>query len=427
MKVRYQVVGIVVSLLSIGVVAGCGTQAVELHPSQSTTSQHSTAILNSSTQMSNNTTESGVSRIKVPSVPSAAPKEITELQFINSKKGFAGADGFILRSTDGGIHWTAVFHSQYRVNDIDMVNTEVGYAVTTGQQPDQQGMLFKTTDGGLHWNTVNPLPTFWSRYALVGNGPIVHFWSPTQGYLDGLMHAFGASNQSRPAWSITLDGGKSWNPLYLPKHLVSADWPSSKLGFALVSTGSSYSILRTTDEGASWKSTFEQKWKYPIGTGVVQAVNAHDVWVTVYGGVGMNQQSYTVYQTTNGGQSWKAVIRHATAGAGPAPGFATQTPGGFEGPGSEAGPLAVLPNGTAYQVGLCTACGMGKVSLAATTDGGAHWDTLPFNVDGNIVQVSFPNAEIGWMATNLGMQNSKTNLYHTTNGGIHWTLVNTFG
>src|SRR5687767_12864547 len=82
-----------------------------------------------------------------------------------------------------------------RVDDIFMVNTRVGFAVTG------DGKILKSTDGGENWVTVNQIPSFYCRS--------VEFINEQKGFVGGFPTITGGANVFRR----TTDGGATWTDL----------------------------------------------------------------------------------------------------------------------------------------------------------------------------------------------------------------------
>lgn len=76
----------------------------------------------------------------------------------------------------------------------------------------------------------------------------------------------------------------------------------------------------------------------------------------------------------------------------------------------------------------------GAFTMMRTTDGGASWQTatiqepagISYNGDG-IDRPHFVNTQEGWVTTGQaeGMHHSSMNIFHTTDGGLHWTMIAT--
>jgi hypothetical protein len=81
--------------------------------------------------------------------------DITGISFVDANNGYAaatnfnGSDAYILHTIDGGGNWTKQFHPSTYLNEITMVNQNLGYVV------GWDGKIYNTTDGGVNWNLQN--------------------------------------------------------------------------------------------------------------------------------------------------------------------------------------------------------------------------------------------------------------------------------
>jgi photosystem II stability/assembly factor-like uncharacterized protein len=79
-------------------------------------------------------------------------KSITSSSFINSNTGwFAGVNGRITKTTDGGITWNTIYFDNNTIFSVKFFNSNTGIACGTS------GKIFKSTDGGINWIQQNSL------------------------------------------------------------------------------------------------------------------------------------------------------------------------------------------------------------------------------------------------------------------------------
>ena len=111
-----------------------------------------------------------------------------DVQFTNALTGyFCTSNGFVHKTTDGGINWTAqTTGGTGHLTNLHFVNDTVGWAV------GGNGRIIKTTDGGVNWTTQNSGVTQWL------NG--VHFISSDTGFVVG----------HDGTYLITYNGGNTW-------------------------------------------------------------------------------------------------------------------------------------------------------------------------------------------------------------------------
>jgi photosystem II stability/assembly factor-like uncharacterized protein len=166
---------------------------------------------------------------------------ITNVRFIDNTTAFAvGDNGSVMKSTDGGIQWTATLNAGGNLNllfGICFPTKKTGFAV------GNEGAIVRTTDGGEHW----------SRQA---SGSIVDlsdvcFTDETHGIVVGL----GGCGGEGGAILRTTDGGETWIDMSKPEYpnFCAVHFISPEIGFI---TGSGGTILRTTDGGATWNKIF---------------------------------------------------------------------------------------------------------------------------------------------------------------------------
>lgn len=127
----------------------------------------------------------------------------TSLSFTDQQNGWcagwynfgAGIDSsLILRTTDGGLNWTSQEHENiYRINDIQFINPNEGWAVGF-EGSDTLNAVLHTTDGGNTWEAQAGI--------LVANAALnsVSFRSETIGQVCGNDGAF----------FLTVNGGNNW-------------------------------------------------------------------------------------------------------------------------------------------------------------------------------------------------------------------------
>ncbi len=346
---------------------------------------------------STSTTPNSVSTI-TPTIPHPpAAHALDALAFANALHGWAAGQGVILGTTNGGSTWVSEWNGRQTVDDLDALDARRAWAVAGTS-------LLATSDGGQRWLRVAQT----SRPLLQ-----VHFLSPSVGFAIEAAQAFGS-----PGTLVgTGDGGRTWRPVPGPEHAASLCFTDA--AHAWVGTGTDglpARVFATADGGRQWASTSP----LPLAAGAeVGCAPPSVLWSLVYGGVGMMQESYSVYRSTDAGRGWHPVLAVSTGGAGPAPG----DPQGVQrGPGSSPGPFDVVNASTAVVLGGCEACfSAGSLTPAETTDGGRVWREEPAIAgvtDLGAPAVSFISASRGWLIADQGVRSSV--ILATTNGGRTW-------
>lgn len=181
---------------------------------------------------------------------------------------------YLLKTTDGGQHWTRVNMVGANVDArlTRAVFSRGGRAWAFGEG----GAIYTTRDSGAHWTRLEP-PT---RYLLLGGS----FINETSGWLVGAGSTI----------LQTLDGGETWHHARLPDatrvRFNSTSFVDSRLGWAV---GSGGMIYRTVNGGRSWQ---------PQNSGVsadlfdVKFLDAAEGWAVGAEG--------TVLHTSDGGVHW---------------------------------------------------------------------------------------------------------------------------
>jgi photosystem II stability/assembly factor-like uncharacterized protein len=192
------------------------------------------------------TTDGGVSWA-VQFYDTSKTKFFNYIKMFDLNNGVAEGDGppsaraIVLKTTDGGDHWTSVPNSLEGSSGsiwqrIDFVNRDVGYFFVSGFGP--QG-LFKTTDGGVTWSETN-YPPFASGYPPYAE--VIRFYNERIGLAipeKGLVYR-------------TVDGGASWK-LFTSPHTGSGNDIEFIPGNPAKVWMTDYSKLYfSTDTGRTW-------------------------------------------------------------------------------------------------------------------------------------------------------------------------------
>lgn len=163
----------------------------------------------------------------------------------------SGADGTILRTTDGGATWNARSipgTGALDFRDIDAISDRIAYALSIG--PGESSRIYKTTDGGEHWTL-----QFASTDPQVFLDAMA-FWDAQRGV------AFSDSADGRFVILTTANGGRAWDRV--PAARLPAALPGEG-AFAASGTNVAVSgrdrvwigttagrVLRSADAGRTW-------------------------------------------------------------------------------------------------------------------------------------------------------------------------------
>lgn len=148
------------------------------------------------------------------------------------------------KSTDGGNSWSAFPITLTYPSDLEMINDNLGYAISTS------GNVIKTTDG---WQTATNV-----NYG----GNSVHdrlfFLNENMGFIAGY----------RRFLKMTMDGGITWTGISIPSTLMSSgedvtdiEFINETIGFVITSDGD---VLKTTDQCQTWTKIELQSSDYQL-------------------------------------------------------------------------------------------------------------------------------------------------------------------
>ena len=236
--------------------------------------------------------------------------------------------GRIIRSQDGGWHWSLVAGSSGYIVDIDFVDEEVGYALTdavsfyktmnggknwseeflgfgeynsmcflnrdtgfiSGSIYMNEGIL-KTTDGGVTWDTIAP----GHLQNIYGNIYDIDFASPTVGYMTG--EIWGTGGMWPGDVMKTVDGGDNWFSLGLDIEC------NDMKDIEIIDENTVYVagcdfILKTEDGGETW-SYLDLPNEHPIYFNSVSFVDENLGFA-----VGSGEEE-TILKTTDAGITWE--------------------------------------------------------------------------------------------------------------------------
>jgi photosystem II stability/assembly factor-like uncharacterized protein len=320
---------------------------------------------------------------------------VTALRLADAQTGWAGGEGWIAATKDGGRDWGVQYAGKGTIRQIFALDDLEAWAVVA-----DDSSLLSTTDGGKHWTAAGKVP----------NASFLHFVSKTEAYIGN---------------AKTTDGGKSWTTLPIPEHTIGdAYFHDARNGWVVSQAGGTIEVQRTKDGGKSWTTVMSRISAASLTGAVIRSAGEDDAWVLGIGDSGMSQTSYSLFHTENGGREWRTVIANSTAGAGPAPGFSSDYAGGPRNAGAGPGALYVVSPKVAYMGGVCHACDKSN-TIGWTTDGGKTWKQSDAAFEGYGEQLlAIADERHGWWICTDNAAPSV--MYTTADGGAHWDKVYTF-
>ena len=169
---------------------------------------------------------------------------ITSVAFKDTLNGFGvGYNSKMVYTSDGGYNWFTIDAPITRhLNKVIYLNNHTLIAV--GGEPDPANALqtvMKSTDGGNHWTVLYDQPGQWLRS--------VYFKDTLNGFAVGDSGVF----------LQTINGGNSWASVSIPllRDWNDITFTSNLIGFAVGGTNGTETIIQTTDGGNNWTTLID--------------------------------------------------------------------------------------------------------------------------------------------------------------------------
>src|SRR5262245_4117446 len=292
-----------------------------------------------------------------------------------------GEDATILRTTDGGAHWT-IKTSRYEGAGVELFgvsfsDASIGTAVGSNFFFSGGGnaVVLRTTDGGNTWVTKYNDPT--PGILLFG----ASFPNANTGTVIGIDFNLGAALILR-----TTDGGETWANQDGPPALYQGISFSDANNGTIVGVGGI--IIRTTDGGNNWVQQ-----NSGIANGDLYSVSFTDANNGTAVGADFDSSTGIILRTTDGGTTW----------------------------GNQYHGTDLAFQGVSFTDGKTgTAVGSGG-AVARTTDGGNTWSEQSSGTQTLLQGVAFRDAKNG-TAVSLTAE-----IIGTTDGGATWEFQTTPG
>ena len=329
----------------------------------------------------------------------AHPPALDAIAFADTAHGWAGGNGVVLGTGDGGSSWRTEWAGHGTVLSVSAVDARHAWALvgSVGSTVGSRvigNVVLRTTDGA-HWTAIRPSTLLRA----------IDFTNPSDGWA---VASTGADASSPGRLLTTTDGGSSWHPSPLTTPVQSVCFAGASLGW--VASGSA--ILRTRDGGGTWTK---------VAAGPNDATNPHwdatlrcsgnTAWVLFVGGAAMNQQEYLGERTLDAGATWQTLLSD--------PFFPISSPTTSR-IDAYSGPFAVASSLDAGFLGLCPVCGAGSWSYTRTDDGGTTFVQAPLaGLDGaSLGDLAFADPLHGWIAGSS--PDGGGFLLATDDGGASW-------
>ncbi|HEX2787057.1 MAG TPA: YCF48-related protein [Ignavibacteria bacterium] len=374
------------------------------------------------------------------------------IDFVNENTGYVcGAGGVIFKTTNKGENWTNLNSTTgARLNAIDFANSNTGYC-------GGAGIMLKTTNGGNNWFNTNV--TFSFPFAMIQS---ISLLDSNNIYATIVL-------DSKLIYSS--NGGTNWNyyDTQLPQVYNGIDMPNS-ISFLNVQTGYLASdfgkVCKTTNGGLNWvqDSTFtfpysrpniffgvyaNQNIVYAVGGGgtIIKSTNSGSSYFLQSGRrtrqtdvFFINQDlgfsvgwSGEIWKTTNSGNNW--IQKTSNTNRKLQSVFFTNSQTGYI--AGDTGLILKTTNSgenwftqtsgsdrmliDIYFLNQSTGyiCGNNNPILKTTNEGN-NWIAITSPIAGDLNKIYFQNE-------NTGFSIEDGSFMRTTNGGISWSINNTFG
>ena len=356
---------------------------------------------------------------------------VSAVQIVGPHLAVAAGAG-LMTSSDGGRSWVDRLGITSQVSEIDFVNSRLGFAVENGE-------LVRTLDGGMSWQGL--------LHPVSGGVTGIDFWSATSGLAAVDQSLLVTSDagvtwqplQLPPGWKIpgAFVGG------YEPVPVCFTD---RGVGWAAATRNHRYGVLVTTTGGRSWKVALSPALLQPgaepgkPGGGVsIAGCDGKAAWVLVSQAAGpMDMQgiptTFDLLRSLDLGRSWLDVLRSASEMRVTRPKVPT-SPGGPQSVPFEFGEwsLALASPATAWLT--ATNEDLGGITFGSTRDGGVHWKIHSFPAARSqhepVAASQLPyayrwlataalNATDAWVLFSAPKGSGGSYLYATSDGGAAW-------
>ena len=400
--------------VALAVLAGCSAQAGTLTPSLPASTPPVSASPATPAPASPVTPiPSATETAVLPALPAVVSPALVRIDFQDDNNGWGiavNANGYVLRSLDGGSSWlNATPPGIARIGlsaNLTVLDTNTAWVLVPGTD-FFSGTLYRTSDGGMTWSS-NSVP----------------FGGALMQFLDN-NHGFALADRGTVAGSEavelfqTTNGGASWTSIFhdnpgqggasgslplagIKNGMTFIDNQTGWVTGSIPQDGQVY-LYVTRDGGISWSQqsvalpAVYQVYQYLVQAPVFFGKNAF-LPLTIYL---PDRTVQTFYTSQDGGASWM-------------------------GDPAEAG-NDILPGLFAFSDGAHAYSWDGGSSIYITNDGAQTWTAVAtnLNLSGNLAQMEFaPFTDVipvGWALTRVD-EAGHSQLYHSTDG-LQWKAL----
>ncbi len=273
----------------------------------------------------------------------------------------------------------------FRHDDIYFINADTGWVCNL------EGNIYRTNDGGQSWNTIYNDTN--KIFRCIG------FLNATKGFAGNFGYYPGNPPTDTMPIFETNDGGFTWNPIVnvngpLPKGICGLNIVNDTVIYGVGRVYGPAYFLKSTDAGQNWNSYDMSSYALQLidckffspDTGLVIGSNA---------GISLDNSTFKVLYTTNGGTSWLTVFQ-----------------------GSDTCALCWKIYFPSRNIGYISVESniADSVPILKSIDGGASWQWQLLSTTNSWIQgIGFLNDSVGWCGGDIN------NTKKTIDGGNTWT------
>ncbi len=368
-------------------------------------------------------TSSAQWQLRYPLIPNVPINDIT---FINSNEGFViNTSGSILKTTDGGINWKIVFHSQRNTfSEIKFLDVHHGFVFSPASCQRDDNSFLVTSDKGNSWSysninisdattflplsttsiikstdypgTIQKLDNFWINWKVTYSFPEFlydDYVSPFgkikqfQKLSNNEIYALGSNNYAKQygiindSISIILvskDLGDTWDTLWCGNKDAANAFKFYNLKIGWIGSEINDIIYKTTDGGKNWHRVYIDTLKDYSSISSIYTIDSLTVFCA--------SSSGEIIYSTDGGENWHQIQLTNIQ----------------------------YPNSKVYFINKKHGFFIGT-KFFTTKDSGKTWSLESDSFDEIITKIDFVNEKRGWAI-------GDNKIFYTSDGGYNWEL-----